>query len=332
MIYLVKAFLALWAKRWHFLMPLIFVPAAVMAFFYSYQPLYTATTVVSVDADQASTSVLRHIERQESIDILNRRLMDDRLIEDTIKQSGLSLSLATKTKPQRDAFLQDFKKRINLAVLNAEMVRITYKAETKEEATHTLERLAINFIDEVLAPERFKAEETLMNLGEQVQHYARQEKTAFAELDQLNQTSNKDAATLKQLVRLEFEAQKAASQRALAQESYDSMLAQSRKIIGDRGDDRRNGLLKIEDAPVVMASTLNNATQKQILITALFLGFMLGLILVTLSYLMDDTLRDSDDIYHELGLRILGRIPNLGIVQNDGGALSIDLTTHNKDA
>ena len=322
---ILKLALALWDKKMQFFLPLFFIPLGVMAFYYGYTPTYTASTVISIDNTQASTALLRHVEREESQNILMRRLTDETLLIDTARASGLAPNIHALKAPKRKAVINAMVSNTSLEVMNNEMLRINYSSKNKQEALKTLETLAPNFVDQLLAPERFKAEQALIELSEQIQFYNRSEKQKQGMLSALNRKKNEsNDQFLRRTVRLEFETEKAAAQHQLAKKSYENMLEKSQGLlaINSRGGLKQN-ILRFEESPMIMPSTFGKTSPLFVFYSALLFGFIIGLISAFLSRLFDTTLSDADDIYTTLGLRVLGRIPHFGDVQNNSGVVSV---------
>jgi capsular polysaccharide biosynthesis protein len=321
MLYLLKLILTLWTKRYHFFLPLVFIPLGIMALYLSYTPAFTASTIISVDQNKANTALLRDLQHAESKDILNRRLRAPNLLMDTIRESGLNLNMDGLNKKDQTALLENFKKSIQLTIINEEMMRITYAAATKQEALKTLERLAFNFIDEILAPERFKAEQTLIALGEKFQHYSKLEKQRSQLLEASKKNANEsDDSYLKRTVRMEFNTEKASAQKTLAREAYERLLEQTNELLASTtSTGLERTILKFEEPPVIVPSSLAQAEQYHILLLAIAIGLMVGLLIVLITYMLDDTLRTNEDIHSSLGLRVLGRLPNLGNVKINNG-------------
>ncbi|MEC8066248.1 MAG: hypothetical protein VX154_00140 [Pseudomonadota bacterium] len=323
----------IWNYRYQVLLPIVLLPLLVLSISLAYNPLYEATTTVSVNRAKASSPVLMNISDPSNSLILERRLKSELVVRDTILDTGAVVGFDLLDKEQRNKELREFTSRIRMTILSDDMVRINYKGASPEKAENVLEVLVSNFIDEVLAPERVRVGDLLSSLGNQVQLYSEQEKRATERLNvmqaKLSRTTGKAReALLKELVNVEFAVQKAVAQKDLAQSEYEELLLQSRSLMGGQFHNEPNAILWIVDPALSLSAKRDMSYHINILFIALQAALVLALVLVLYRKFTDATLKTEEEIYDALGLKILGHVPNLGHVQNEGGKLIV--TTQSK--
>lgn len=323
----------IWNYRYQVLLPIILLPLMVLSVSLAYNPLYEATTTISVDRTKASSPVLMNISDPSNSLILERRLKSESVIRDTILSTGAVVGFELLPTEEKSNVLRDFTNRVRMTILSDDMVRINYKGETPEKAENILEILVGNFIDEILAPERVRVGDLLASLGNQVQLYSEQEKKANERLSIMqaklaNTTGKSREALLKELVGVEFNVQKAIAQKDLAQSEYEDLLLQSRSLMGGQFHNEPNAIMWIVDPALSLSTKRDMTYHMQILFVALQAALVLALVLVMYKKLTDSTLKKDSDIYDALGLKILGHVPNLGHVESEGGKLII--TTQSK--
>lgn len=322
-----------WNYRYQILLPVILLPLLVLGVSLAYNPLYEATTTISVDRSKASSPVLMNISDPSNSLILERRLKSESVIRDTILSTGAVIGFDILPDDEKSKVIRDFTSRVKITVLSDDIVRINYKGSTPEKAENILEVMVGNFIDEILAPERVRVGDLLASLGNQVQLYSEQEKRANERLSvmqaKLANTGGKvREKLLKEVVSVEFNVQKAIAQKDLAQTEYEDLLLQSRSLMGGQFHNEPNAIMWIVDPALSLSAKRDMDYHVKILFTALQAAVVLALILVMYKKMTDTTLRKDEDIYDALGLKILGHVPNLGQVQNQDGKLII--TTQSK--
>ncbi|MFT7144293.1 MAG: capsular polysaccharide biosynthesis protein [Alphaproteobacteria bacterium] len=320
----------IWNYRFQVILPLILLPLMVMAWSFAYSPMYEATTTLSVDRVKASSPVLMNASDPGNSLILERRLKSEGVIRDTILDTGAIVGFDLYSKSAKEEAVREFSSRIKLHIFSDDMLRINFKAKTPEKAEQVLEYLSGNFIDEILAPERVRVGDLLSSLGNQVQLYSEQEKRTVDKLnilqEQLANTrkSSEKEILLKQVVAVEFNAQKAEAQKDLAQNEYEDLLLQSRSLMGGQFYNEPNAIMWIVDPAISLSPKRDMYYHLNLLFIAFQAAVVLALILVLNRRFTDKTLRKDDEIYELLGLKILGHIPNIGSVETDNGRLIIN--------
>jgi capsular polysaccharide biosynthesis protein len=323
----------IWNYRHQILLPIVVLPLLVLSISFAYNPLYEATTTISVDRGKASSPVLMNVSDPSNSLILERRLKSESVIRDTILSTGAVVGFDLLSKEDKQGVVRDFNNRLRMTVLSDDMIRINYKGQTPEKAENVLEVLVGNFIDEILAPERVRVGDLLSSLGGQVQLYNEQEKQANERLNvmqsKLSKASGKSRdKLLKELVAIEFNVQKAIAQKDLAQGEYEDLLMQSRSLMGGQFHNEPNAIMWIVDPALSLSTKRDMSYHMNLLMIALQASLVLALVLVMYKKLTDATLKTDEEVYDAFGLKILGHIPNLGHVESEDGKLII--TTHSK--
>lgn len=323
----------IWNYRYQVLLPVFVLPLLVLSISLAYNPLYEATTTISVDRAKASSPVLMNISDPSNSLILERRLKSESVVRDTILSTGAVVGFDLLSKEDKAEAIRDFTSRIRMTILNDDMVRINFKGDTPEKAENILEVMVGNFIDEILAPERVRVGDLLASLSNQVQLYSEQEKRAGERLSVMqsklaNTTGKARDRLLKELVNVEFNVQKAIAQKDLAQSEYEELLLQSRSLMGGQFHNEPNAIMWIVDPALSLSAKRDMSYHLSVLSMALQASIVLALVLVMYKKLTDTTLKNDEQVYDALGLKILGHIPNLGHVERENGKLII--TTQSK--
>lgn len=316
----------IWRYRMRLLLPTILFPVLAVAWSMGNPPVFEATTTLSLDKEKVRSPLLQNIDTPENAAILERFVESENVLLDTLYQTGGLLDGANSEK--ENAAVADMASRLELKVLSSDRIQLNYTDTNPSAVVKTLEQLSLNFIHEILAPERLRLEQVLFSLSEQVRYYAELERlnaVAYQKAQEATDAGLMDAEHLREVVRLEFEQQRAASQRDLAQQEYDVLLAKSKALITSMNEADANSVLWFVEAPVRIGGDKDVAYHIVLAQLMALLGLVFGVLWVFYSKMMDSTLRRDDDIYDLLGLKILGRVPNLGPVQVQDGRLNVRL-------
>ncbi len=315
---------ALWHHRRVFVASLILVPLLLVLHGLSKPASYTASATLDVDTTRATTPLLRNIHNEQHEELLYRILTNQRLVEDTLNETG---QLLTEQTTEEQAFItRDFINRLDLNILSDNFLEITLSGDMPEGMTSQLETLIFNFIYELLAPERFRTDQQLVGLEEKIKHYrtqVRQSQTALSMLEQ-EAGDTPDEKQTRAIVTAEFNLQRASAQLELVQNEYEQLLASANRFQPDRANVLPTGLIWFAEAPRVDVNQLEAYQIRARVWYGLIGGFFLGLGMVILARLSDRSLRNDDEIMRSLGLTVLGRLPNLGPVQIDHGHVVVD--------
>lgn len=321
----------LWHKKIYFIVPALFLPFIGFLWNLSVLPSYKASTTLSVDQKYISSPLLKNISSPENAAALERRIKNKSLIEDVLYDSGQILFDKIKPSPEEISLRSgDFLKALDFEILESGHIYIAYTHLNKDMAKHTLEIITTHFIDDILAPERLRIEEKLMNLAEQVQYYSTEEKKLALllakEQKKLAQASSKkqEEARLKTVVQTEFKVQKALAQKKLAQQDYEKRLVEARSLISGSKIGKNNLIIQFIEPPTLVSGKRELNDHAFVLWLAFKIGLLIGALGVLMSRLFENTLINDREIEDILGLPITGRIPHLGEISLSKGRVTVD--------
>lgn len=322
----------LWNKKAYILLPTVLFPIITLAWSLSYQPAFKAITTIGVDKRLVSSPLLKNFSTPENIEILERRLKGSSLLKDTVMDSSTFFDNTNVSDEQIKSETISLATRVQIKAIDSENFQISYTDTSKENTVRILEALSNNFIDDLLAPERLRTEEKLMNLANQVQYYSELEKKHEALLNNAQEKLSKTQGEkqqnllLKKVVKLEFDVQKASAQKDLAQTDYEKLLIESRSLITGARTDSTNPILQYIEPPVIVSGERTSSDHTYITYLSFKIGLLVALLSLFISRLMDTTLRTDKQIQEAFGLRIIGRIPHIGEVTFKDGRLIADPT------
>lgn len=273
---------------------------------------YTATATLQLDSTKARSPLLRNIAHPGHDQILFNILTSQQLLQDTTTATGLALDY----------------QQFGLQILNNQLLRLRLQHTQREGLDQVLETHAYNFIHELLAPERFRAEQQLAQLEAQSKAYKEQLQDAQAKLavslkKPVPTTEDAREAHMRELIAQEFNVQRLSAQVELAQAEYNDLLANS-KAINTRFDDQlTQGIIWFAEPSALHSATSPFDEQLKAFWQGLMLGLLAGFGLILLTHLFDRSISRDSDIVETLGLKILGRVPYLGPVRFTKGSAAI---------
>ena len=310
------------AKIWHqksiILLLLIAFPALFAMYGVNQQPSFTAVQTLSLNPENAQSNLLQDVNNPEFIRILNRQLNNETLLTSALNDVGILLKGAEHEQAQQ--LIQDLQKRLGLTAAGNNVIEITLTHPERAQILRLLEAIVLNFIDDIMAPERFAKDELTNSLANQVQTINQRREETLEQIKNAQQElakADKSAALAveRKIAALEFQAQTLRMQKALAENEYQKALQTAQQNLF-------HPVIKPESSPVII-STYGNA-ERGMLYGGF--GFIVALLLATLvviiSTAIDTSLRQDENIRKELGLRILGRMPHLGDVTFENGRIS----------
>lgn len=332
MVHMLIAFMEIWKRKATILLPLILIPAA--AFFLSMgRPVsYEAFTTLHLDRDNARSPLLRNITQPAHIDILERTLLSKAVLEDTLEEAGV---ITNESAPEaKQAALAQLQSTVKFDILSNELLRLTYKNTNQSRAARVLEILSFNFIHEILAPERFRLEQQVSALAEQIKYYGHQQKLAEGKLgliqSSLTEVEGSDAKNekLKEIVTMEFEVQRLEAQKELAQEEYDSALSQSKNLMSQYLSRSSGQVLWFVEPPMLEASQGEMQQHLSYILRGFSLAILLSAVFMFVMYRNKKKIIFNDvQVKEKLNLKAIGHIPNMGNVRVESGRLSVDVRT-----
>lgn len=308
----------IWHRRGLIVLLLVALPALLAMYGLNRPPSFTAVQTLSLQPENAQSNLLQNVENPDFIRILNRQLNNETLLKAALKDVGILLDGVSPQK--RREVIAGLQNRLSLSAAGDDVMEITLQHPDRAEILRLLEAIVMNFIDDIMAPERFAKDELTNSLANQVQtiKLRRQEtleqlKTTKARLEQAD-GPDKDSLERK-VAALEFQAQTLNMQRTLAENEYQKALREAQKNLF-------HPVIKPESSPVII-STFGGAERGLAYAgLGLVMALLFSALAVVISSALDTSLSRDESIRKELGLRILGRMPNLGDVQFENGRIS----------
>lgn len=309
---------ALWKRRATLILSLIAFPALVLMYGLNKPPMYEAVQTLSLSPEKAQSNLLQDISNTEYQKILERQLKSETLLKAALKDVG-SLFEGTSVEEENKA-ITNLRRNLDLEAAGPNVIEITLSHEDRSSILRTLEAVVLNFIDDIMAPERFAKEELANSLENQVRELSEQKVETEAKVGGLKsdlRRANDDEkeAIERRIAALEFQSQTLTMQINLAKNEYEKALSATQQTMF-------HPIIKAEGSPTILTPVPHLSQQLYYLLVGLILAIVFTVVMVTLDILFDRSLRDDDEIRKELGLRILGRMPNLGDVHFDKGRMS----------
>jgi hypothetical protein len=290
--------------------------------------LFEVTTTLYLDKEKAESPLLKNITEADHAAILERTLKGRRVLKDTLQEVGLLLEGASAVTEQQT--LNDFSADIELDVLNDHLIKISYESLSPQNIETTLETLSFNFIHEILAPERFRTEQQLASLAEQIKYYSEKIKIAGEALKSIQiqsaESKDKDNKFLKKIVSLEFDMEKYASQKRMAQEEYDHLLTKNKSLVSQYSQSP-NAVLWFVEAPTMLPQQSNLERHIRYMLTGILLAVLLSIILIIYAWYSDRSLHTEEEFRRYLGVKVIGHMPNLGDVRTEDGIITANVRT-----
>ncbi len=310
---------ALWNRRGVIVLSLIAFPALCLMYGLNKPPIYHAVQTLSLVPENAQSSLLQDVRNDEYQKILNRQMKSDTLIKAALNDVGVLLPGALPTEERIK--IRELQQSLSLTAPGENIIEITLKHQDRSQILRLLEAVVLNFIDDIMAPERFAKEELSNSLANQVRTLITQQAESRESLHntKLQIKKEPDADTRKdleyQLASLDFQIQTLKMQIDLAEGEYQKALSATQQTMF-------HPIIKPESNPVIVSPAPGLTLQMFYLLLGLLLAIAFITITTVIGIIFDTSLRRDDEIRKELGLRILGRMPNLGDVSFDDGRIS----------
>ncbi len=324
MIHFLTLLFNFWNYRYHILVPAIVFTMTALFISLSQPVLFEATTTLYLDKEKAGSPLLKNITESDHEAILERTLKGERVLQDTLQEVGLLLDGASPETEKR--VVNNFAKNINLEVLNDHLMRITYENISQQNIETILETLSLNFIHEILAPERFRTEQQLSSLAEQIKYYSEKIKIAEEALKNEKNLENKKGSNLKKMVSLEFDMEKYIAQKRMAQEEYDILLTKNKSLVSQYSQSP-NAVLWFVEAPTKLPQVANIQRHIKYMLTGLFIALIFSAFIIVYSLMTDKSLRTEEEFRRYLGLKVIGHMPNLGDVRTENSYITANVRT-----
>ena len=309
----------IWQRRGVIVLSLIALPALFAMYGLNQKPAYTAVQTLSLKPENAQSNLLKNVDNPDFIRILARQLKNETLLKTALKDVGILLEGADPEKTRQD--IRKLQQKLTLTAAGDDVIEITLAHPNRAEILRLLEAVVMNFIDDIMAPERFAKDELTNSLASQVQTIKTRRQETKQQLADIQETladtsAQKQQKTLKQKISaLEFRRQTLKMQQTLAENEYQKALHAAQENLFQP-------VIKPMSRPVIISTY--GGTERGLLYGGLgfVLALLFSLLVVVVSSILDTSLRRDENIRRALGLRILGRMPHLGDVHFENGRIS----------
>lgn len=164
----------MWRLRWRFGLPVVVGAAAAVAYTLTVPPTFEAKALLQVQSEQARAPMLRKIDAPGQETALRQFVTNAQLLADTGKDLRRPLDAAD----------------VNLNVVNDRLISLSYRSTERDGLEQATDALAYNFIQSLLAPERMRIEQLILQNQQELQEIA----------GRLATTDGKDAALRDQML------------------------------------------------------------------------------------------------------------------------------------
>lgn len=321
---LIVLFAHIWKHRFRLIFPVVFLPSVAVIWSLSQVVVYESIATIGIDKSKTTSPLLEDLGSPENQEILFRFFQNEDLVRDTLYETGGLIEGALPAV--ESAKVSSALKSLKVEVASPERIRLRYIGVSEKSSLRFLEKLSLNFVQEILAPERLRLEQTLFSLGEQIQYYTEQEHLISAAHQKTKAAMDagiKDDKLLKEIVRLEFEKERASAQHQLAQKEYDHLLSISKSLMRSMDDLSPSGALWFVEEPVLTRGEKTVEYYISLIKCMALIGFLISILWILYVKISDNTLKTDEQIREVLGLKIIGRVPHLGQLHMQDGHLDV---------
>ena len=269
-----------------------------------------------MNVDKAHSSLLSRITQPGHEDILFRILASGDLLKDTALETGIVIDPSM----------------LHLDVLSDQFIQLRYQSTHRVSLEKALDTLALHFIDELIAPERFRTDQQLHTLESQIRDLLQQRQKAQTALDALTrkalpQTADARERNQQQRDLLRSRLERFDTQLKLSRKEYETLLVSAQAFAPQGQEGRMSGFLWFAE-PTLVNDPLDRLERHiDVTLYAFYFGLFLGVLLTFWRRFTDRSLRRDEDIILLTGVRILGRIPALGRIRFDQGCIHVHTST-----
>ena len=278
-------------------------------------------TTLYLNKEAVTSPVLQHASEATHRKILNDTLIKENVVKTALTEAGL---LGSTSEFEQKQTIKNFTRGTKLETPHDTMIQIYYEGPKSSGVIDYLESLSYAFIKETLSPERLRVEQKLATLAEQVQYYSNKERNARIRLENEKQNGSNG----QNIIAARFEIERALTQMELAQEDYDILLEDAKPLMS-MTITGANDLLWPVEAPIMIATPSKEELILQNTLIGALIGLMISFGLLIWNQFRHTTITTDEDVLAKLGVRVLGRVPNLGHIHVDQGKMSIDLKPQN---
>lgn len=315
---LLGLFTLIWRRRYLVIVSLIAFPMLALLYSHNRPAAYQAVQTLAINAEASQSPLLKNVQVPDFVSILERRLKSPDLAESALREIGLLFD--GTTAPEKTARIQELSSNLRLIPAGENVLEIHYRSADATNLLRTLETVSFLFIDDMLAPERFAIDDELSQLAEQVKFLSNKQELTERQLKPARNALEESSAekrdeALRRVTALEFEAQSLRLQRGLAEEKYQAALKRSQERLSQP-------VIRPLGNPVLVNKDASVRQHSYFLCLGLLLALAFTTLVLVLQKLFDRSLRADAEIRAALGLKILGRMPNLGDIQVEDGRIA----------
>lgn len=273
----VLVFLAeMWRLRWRFGLPALLGMLVAAAYTIMVPPTYEAKALLQVQSDQARAPLLRNLAANGQANALRQFLVNDQLLADTGHDAGRVID----------------PRHVTLTVLNDHLMAVGYRSKQVEGLEQLVDGLAYNFIQALLAPERMRIEQLIL-----------QSQQELKEIDgRLATTDGIDNATRGELL-----ARQTKLQGDVVQMQTD--LRQVNLAFGSQGS---QALIWFAEPAGIINPVVGVARMLGNILFGALLGLLYGWVIYEMPHRKRQTIRDGNQASDATGMPLVGIMPWLG--------------------
>lgn len=315
---LLELFTLIWRRRYLVVVSLIAFPMLAVLYSHNRPAHYKAVQTLAINAEASQSPLLKNVQIPDFVTILERRLKSPDLAASALREVGQLFEGTPET--ERRARIAEITNNLTLLPAGENVLEIHYRSPDAANLLRTLETVSFLFIDDMLAPERFAVDDELSQLAEQVKFLTQRQDATNSQLkparDLLERApADKRDDALRRVTALEFEAQSLRLQRELAENKYQATLK--------RGQERLSQpIIRPLGNPVLVNKDASTEQHTRFICFGLLMALAFIVLVLVLQKLLDRSLRTDAEIRAALGLKILGRMPNLGDIQVENGRIA----------
>ena len=269
----------LWRLRFRVGLPLLALALVAGVYSLSVPPTFEARALLQVQAEQAKSPLLRDISAPGQAAALRQILTNPQLLADTGTDAGRTLAA----------------QRIRLRVINPHLMAVTYRSQNPEGLEQATDALAYNFIQALLAPERMRLEQMVLQNQQELKEI----------VGRLATSDGQQEAT-----RLELEARMEKLQSDTVQLQSD--LRQVNHAFGRHGS---QALVWFAESATVQPPLQGTARVIVNMILAALLGALGLALLHVLPMARRPVIDNEDDAAQATDMQVVGALPWLGKLQ-----------------
>ena len=266
----------MWRLRWRFGMPILIGMMLAVAYTLVIPPIYEARALLQVQSEQARAPLLKQLAAPGQEAALKQFLIDPQLLADTGHDAKRALD----------------PRQVTLTVVNDHLMSVGYRSAHRVGLEPLVDGLAYNFIQALLAPERMRIEQLII-----------QNKQELKEISGRLVTS--DGAD--DVTRSELQARQAKLQSDVV--NMQSDLRQVNLAFGNHGS---QALIWFAESASLVPPLEGAARLFGNILLGIVLGVLYGWLVYELPRHRHRVVRDGNDAAEDSGMPLIGTLPFLG--------------------